>query len=164
MAKSLIPANLLSTQGGVVTMSMQRKEAARQAAFEIELMSVGLRKAIEGGDCIDLIVRGMTKRMEAMAQAILSSIEDEYTDVETLFQDIGCNMPEAAATTTAGNPSPVTDDLTSDFCRINTLLDTMKRNVQEMNNSDFDTIEALVPAVQREVDHVWSKVEKFAAY
>ena len=162
MAEILIPANLLSTQGGVVTMSMQRKEAARQAAFEIEEFCIALRESINSSDCPDLLVRGMTKRIQEMACVVMSAADDASADVATLFQSIGCDMPEATATTTAGNAAPVIDGLTSDFCRINTLLDTMKRNIREMNNSDFDTIEALVPAVQSEVDSLWGKVEKFA--
>jgi len=78
---------------GLVAMSLARKEAARTAASEIEMLSIVLRHSTEHGDGLQLIVRGISKRMEQMAQVVMSAVDDESADVDTLFQDIGCKYP-----------------------------------------------------------------------
>lgn len=83
--------NHLAKDNGIVTMSTERVEAASRASHEIEMLAITLRK-IDTGDGFDLVVRGMSKRIEAMAQVVMSSISDERVEVSSLYDDIGCSL------------------------------------------------------------------------
>jgi len=85
--------NHLSECDGVVTMSKARREAARQAACEIEELCISLRESITSSDCPDLLVRGITKRMQEMACVAMSAIDDTGADVAGLYRDIGSEAP-----------------------------------------------------------------------
>ncbi len=50
------------------------------------------------------------------------------------------------------------ENITPTFCRINTLLDLMEKDVKANNNTDFDVIEALLPAMRSEIDSLWKIV------
>ncbi|WP_162888734.1 hypothetical protein [Dechloromonas sp. HYN0024] len=52
------------------------------------------------------------------------------------------------------------ENITPSFCRINTLLNLMAQDIKAHNNTDFDVLEALLPAVQGEIDSLWRIIEK----
>ncbi len=87
--------NHLSARDGMVTMSQARKEAARQAAVEIEELCVALRQSftVSGPGCPDVLVRGMSKRIQSMACVVMSAVDDEADDVGRMFAEIGCDLP-----------------------------------------------------------------------
>ena len=85
--------NHLAEDNGIVAMSLARREAARRASHEIEMLAVTLRN-INTGDGFDLVVRGMSKRIEAMAQVVMSSISDDGIEVSSLYDEIGCSVPQ----------------------------------------------------------------------
>ncbi len=57
----------------------------------------------------------------------------------------------------------ISENITPAFCRINALLDLMSREVTEHNNTDFNGVEALLPAIRNEIDSLWNLVEKEVA-
>lgn len=88
--------NHLSERDGMITMSIARKEAARQAAHEIEELCMALREsfkpsAISGSP--DVLVRGMSKRIQSMACVVMSALDDGGDDVAGMFDEIGCELP-----------------------------------------------------------------------
>ena len=86
--------NHLVERDGAIAMSIARKEAARQAASEIEELCIALRDSIRTSGCPDLLVRGMTKRMQELACVVMSAVEDSGVDVASLYQDIGSEIPQ----------------------------------------------------------------------
>jgi hypothetical protein len=54
----------------------------------------------------------------------------------------------------------IAENITPNFCRINTLLDLMAQDIKAHNNNDFDVLEALIPAIQGEIDSLWKIIEK----
>ncbi len=85
--------NHLAECDGIVTMSKARKEAARQAAAEIEGLCLALRDSINNSECPDLLVRGMTARIKSMACVVMSAVDDEAEDVGKLYSRLGIPLP-----------------------------------------------------------------------
>lgn len=87
--------NHLSEHGGMVTMSKARHDAALQAAIEIEELCVALRQSfsLDSTGCPDVLVRGMSKRIQTMAHVVMRAVGDKSDDVGSMYSEIGCELP-----------------------------------------------------------------------
>lgn len=68
-------------------------KAALEAAQEIEILAIALRNGHVDSECADLLVRGMTMRIQSLACVVASAVSIDC-DVNELFREIG--LGEAA--------------------------------------------------------------------
>jgi hypothetical protein len=91
------PEDLLTTDGGKVSMSIARQRAALLASYEVEQFSLVLREERPADD-LGYVTHGIAMRLEQMAQVIMSAIGEDGVAVESLYKTLGREMPNVSDT------------------------------------------------------------------
>lgn len=87
-------ADLRETPEGYL-IAKRRRDLAMVAGQEIEVLSFTLRNVIPTAENPDLLVRGISARLEALGQVVMSALGDEVCETDSLHYDIyGRGLPQ----------------------------------------------------------------------